>query len=469
MRNLINRVWRRLGWAADERSPRPVDRRLALARIGDGGAILALAADEDENMRGAALDVLGGIAAPRWPALDQALRYSPGRVWDISDTLRLVVQACHRDGRVREAAVVRLAGRSEAAVVAVLALRAGDWVPEVRRAARSVIAGREALPFVALAFVLGGRREGAWLVSHVEASMRDMPLDELMRAPDRRVRRAACRTAIAAGRWDQERLVEAAVRDPDLVIRTMCARAAVAGADVAQLRAMAAGRTALVRAEAVRALVARGEVVEAALSDRSSRVREIVQTADSAVYYRRLMELVPAEPSIIAGLGETGGPEDAELLIRGLAHPWARGRAEAVRALRRVGVTRAELLVPLLRDESAAVTREAVRSLRREFVDPEVLGSLLGQGNPAHVRFAGFGLLTGGDVWERLATDLRVIDDPDRRLRAAARSDLAAWLRSEAATSYGRPGAGFDQLIERARPALGDDRVRLLRFHAGLT
>ncbi|GLZ60922.1 hypothetical protein [Micromonospora sp. NBRC 107095] len=58
-------------------------------------------------------------------------------------------------------------------------------------------------------------------------------------------------------------------------------------------------------------------------------------------------------------------------------------------------------------------------------LDPEMLEALLRPGNAPHVRFAGYRLLTSADAWQRLATNLRLIDDPDARLCAGARADIS--------------------------------------------
>jgi hypothetical protein len=467
-------------------------------------ALLTVARDGDASARNAALDALGTAGVRRWLAVDEALRqrwwwaprWSRGIAADLADgdldTLRLVLAGCHHNGRIREAAVVRLADRLHPAATAVLALRAGDWVAEVRQAARTVVAGWLSPPdgsaFTALAelaFAVGARREGAWLADRVGGMLRDLPahrLEPLLSTQDRRVRRAAYRAAIAAGRLGLDRLTTAAVRDHDLLIRTMCARVAVAAATPGQLRALLASRTALVRAEALRALILRGDVAEAeaALTDPHPLVREIAQAAlrqtgsDPADRYRWLAAREPPEPSVIAGLGETGGSTDADVVTRWLSHPRARGRVEAIRASRRLGIVRPDALVLLLSDESAAVTRQAVATLRHNVgaIDPAELWALLGEANPSHVRFAGYRLLTGGDAWQRLVTDLRLIRDSDHRLRASSRADLAAWLDREAATAYRGPSrhraAELDHLIEQARSILGEHRTRLLRFHAGL-
>ncbi len=98
--------------------------------------------------------------------------------------------------------------------------------------------------------------------------------------------------------------------------------------------------------------------------------------------------------------------------------------------------------------------------------------ALLAPDNASHVRFAGYRLLVAGDVWQRLATNLGLVDDPDPRLRASSRVDIASWLERQAATTYRSPdsdrAASLARLIERARPVLGEPKARLLRFHAGL-
>ena len=460
-------------------------------------ALMIVARDGDAAARGMALEVLGAAPARRWVAVDEALR----RLWwraprwtrrlatelrhGQPDTLSIVLAGCHYNGRIREAAVGRLAGPADAAATAVLALRSCDWVPQVRQKARAVVGERPVSATLAeVAFALAARRHGAWLAERVAALLEQLPaqgIEPLLSARDRRVRRAAYRAAIATGQLGTDRLVRAAVRDHDLPVRTMCARAAVAAADRDQLRALLSARTALVRAEALRVLTSRGDLAsaEAALTDRHLLVRETAQAAlrragsDPAAHYRRLVER-EAPPAAIAGLGETGGPGDAGAVARWLSHPRARGRVEAIRALRRLGAATPAELVPLLRDGSAAVSRQAVVALRRDAgaVDPAELRALLGRGNPPHVRFAGYRLSVNGDAWQRLATDLRLVDDPDDRLRATARADLAVWLLRDAATAYRGPGpdraAELDRLIEHARPILGEGRARLLRFHAGM-
>ncbi|WP_240762482.1 hypothetical protein [Micromonospora sp. HM134] len=479
-----------------------LDRTVSPAEFAAG--LLAVARDGEPGMRAAALGVLASAEARWWLAVDGALReqwwsvprWSRSLAAELADgeveLLNLVIAGCHRDGRIREVAVAHLADHPHPAALAVLALRTVDWVAEVRQRARGAIQSwlsssqGSLTQFAEMAFALCGRGEGGWLVERVEGVLRDLPLDglePLLIARDRRTRRAAYRAATTRGLLSVRRLTAAAMKDDDLPIRALCARAAVESAtSPAQLRGLLVSRTALVRAEALQAVTAVGDLraAEAALPDRHPLVRAIAQGAfrrsgaDPADSYRLLAGWEPPAPGAIAGLGETGDAEDAGLVRRWLAHPRSRGRVEAVRALRRLGVTGLAELVPLLRDESGAVTRQVVVALRHDLgiLDPGMLQALLGLGNAPHVRFAGYRLLRAGNAWQRLTINLRLLDDPDDRLRGSARADLTAWLDRQAATTYHGPSreraTELDKLIEHARPILGEHKVRLLRFHAGL-
>ncbi|MPZ82209.1 MAG: hypothetical protein GEV28_18145 [Actinophytocola sp.] len=129
-------------------------------------------------------------AEPRvWLSLDRSIR----RAWDrasdwsasvadqLSDKpLELVLVACHPDGRVREAAVDRLVGLSHLFVPPVLALRAADWVPEVRDRARRACArlletGRGTAALAPVAKALRYRRDGGWLAARLTGTGADTP------------------------------------------------------------------------------------------------------------------------------------------------------------------------------------------------------------------------------------------------------------------------------------------------------
>jgi HEAT repeat protein len=464
---------------------------------------------EDSDLGDLAIGLLASADPSLWKNLDLAARRS---WWETSDwakaardrithgepsTLALVVASFHPVGYVREAAVARLGEVDDEIALRALALRAGDWVPQVRERARIALARRvsssvESLLSVGpLAVMLADRAQGGWLFEQVEESaksLNDLDLRRLLAAQDWRLRRAAYSVALQDGRLARDELMDAAEHDGDLVIRVQCAdaaiSAAVAAGTVAEVRPLIASGTAAVRAAAVSALAKAGQpdAAEAALADRNPMVREVAQAAlrragdDPAECYRALVRATdPPDPGAVAGLGETGTSSDTMLVKPSLMDPVPRGRVEAVRALRRLGSVDVPMLVEMLTDPSAAVTRQVSTTLAPRAVEipTEGLTLLLTERKSPHVRTAAYRLLRAQDVWTRVLTDLALYDDEDESLRARVRGDLFGWLERDAATTYSMPTAvvaeRLDVLVRRAAPSLGRNRERLLRFHLGLS
>ncbi|ROP34820.1 hypothetical protein EDD40_0024 [Saccharothrix texasensis] len=471
--------------------------------------LLAVGRHGDTDLVARAEQALVGAKPRLWLVLNGAGRRG---LWNVSawaggaarrvatdhpGPLELLLAACHPDGFVREAAVAALSELDDVIVLPALALRAADWVPEVRDRARRACrrhldrAPTEAVTFLApVALALRARQAGGWLAAALEGLLRDGPpaaLTAALAAEDWRTRRVAHAIGLDTGRLGIDQLVRAATTDTDLPIRIMCAEAAIrvarATGDRDVPRRLLTSGTAAVRAEAVRALAAVGEVAPAAeaLADRSALVRATAQAVvrgagtDPATRYRVLLaEQQPPDPSVIAGLGETGTSSDADLLRPWLAHPSSRGRAEAVRALRRRGHTSPQLLLPLLADPVGSVTRQVTLSLlhQSDTLDERSLRPLLGQPHPPHVRVAAYRLLRAHGPWTRISVDLHLVNDPGHAIAADARTDLADWLRHDAATAYSVPrGPRADELsalLAEAEPILGPEQTRLLRFHLGL-
>jgi hypothetical protein len=371
-----------------------------------------------------------------------------------------------------------------------------NWVQEVRDRARVSIEARLSardgavlVAAAAIGLLLRERQEGIWLAEVIRDRLRNGTKEELnaaLTAKDWRTRRAAYAAAIEGGRLDLHQLLQAAARDSDMPVRTLCAQAAVARAlgdgATSDLQPLLLSRTALVRAEAVAALAQAGDTAPAssALTDRSPIVRWSAQVAVRRAgispldRYRELVFADPPSPAVLAGLGETGDDSDAVVIGRWLSHPAARGRAEAVRALRKLGAATPERVGHMLTDDSAAVTRQVTKALighARE-VDVDFLGELINANHPRHVRVAAYRLLRERDVWTRLSADLRFVDDDEVAVKTRARADLDAWLKRDAATTYSRPeGATAEELrrlLDDGERVLNPKTTKDLRFHLGL-
>ena len=522
------RLLRKLRGAPETRLPPPPARRIAdvdeaqlrtaveNARDGAANSVHALAAllidadrTDDPDLAEFAVDLLSAADAKLWKNLDETAR----RIWwDVQDwaaqardrisggepsTLALVVASFHPVGFVREAAVARLGEIDDQITLPVLALRAADWVTQVRDRARAAIARRVASSVDALlgigpvAVTLAERTQGNSLYSRLGdaiAQLDDEDLGRILATSDWRLRRAAYTIALRDSRLDRSDLVRAAERDTDRIIKMKCAdaavRAAVAAGRVDEIRPLATSSTAIVRAVAITALARAGESdsASAAIADRNPIVREVAQAAlrrldvDPAEQYRALAAArTPADPSSVAGLGETGDASDVEVILPSLKDVSPRGRVEAVRALRRLGWMNVPLLSAMLDDSSAAVTRQVVATLvpRATDVDAERLAELLDPRQRPHVRSAAYRLLRMQGVWTRVRTDLELLDDEDEKVRGRARGDLFGWVDRDAATIYSMPTGAvadhLDVLLRQAAPSLGPARERLLRFHLGLT
>jgi hypothetical protein len=368
--------------------------RLANPELGQtAGALLAQADPADwRRLDLAARRSWWNVSASASTAQDRILADNPS-------TLSLVLASVHPDGYIREAAVARLGELDEPLALQALTLRTTDWVGQVRDRARAGLLAqlpRSVDALIALGplvLTLAPRERGRWLADQLAASMTslaDADLHRVLQAKDWRLRRAAYSVALRQGRLAQQDLLAAVAHDPDLIIRVRCAEATLAAAaasgELAAVQQLTTCRTAAVRAAAVEALGRAGNLAAAvaALPDRSRGVREVARAAlrrsgvDVTDRYRTMLRAAPAEPGAIAGLGETGGTGDADLLRPFLADPRPRARVEAVRALRRLGVAGPDALTDLLADPSAAVTRQVATALLPMAGRPSPRGSRRG-------------------------------------------------------------------------------------------
>ncbi|MFI1003422.1 hypothetical protein ACIP10_03840 [Streptomyces galbus] len=368
------------------------------------------------------------------------------------DASRYALALCHRDGRVREAAVRGVADRP--ALLPLLVVRAADWVAPVRQAARQVLrelvhgdaVGGDGLgTVVALApvILLVGRRErGHFGVALLDEALRDpsRPWPPSLPAhADPAVRRHAHRVAVETGRLSPAELARTAARDADTVVRSLCAEAALAAVPEGRpceevVGPLLGARSPQARSAGVTALRRTGEPERAVafLADRSALVRAcaryVVRQAggDPPAWYRERCAragdpLLP--PGAVIGLAECGERADAGPLWALLGHPSAAVRARAVAGLRLLDVADVRRLHPLLDDPAPAVVRETALAVEPSvhLLSEEWLGERLDAGRPRHVRVGALRLSfrRGGSARARALRVAREDADPVVRARAA--------------------------------------------------
>jgi hypothetical protein len=278
--------------------------------------------------------------------------------------------------------------------------------------------------------------------------------------------------------------MHAALREHDGVCRLLCAKWLVAEAvrdrRVDVLERLLERGGAKVAIEALTALVKLGrpEAGVAHLADRAAMMRATAQWAvrradrSPAQIYRNALAADPPAGrarALVAGLGECGTHQDLDVVLPFLEHPSPRVRAEAVRAVRRLGgsLTR---IAGMLADPAPAVVRAVKQALRSEpdAVPAARLWELLAAGAPPHVRLGAYEQLREKDTWTRVHVDLHLLAAHDAELSNRAHADLIDWTRRSAATAYRTPTKEMTlrlgRLIDAAEPLIGAQQAHQLRW-----
>ncbi|MFG1805035.1 hypothetical protein [Streptomyces sp. NPDC049040] len=372
--------------------------------------------------------------------------------------LGVALASCHPDGRVRRRAVDKLqellGGRQATLTLApFLVLRTADWARPVRDHARGTLAvllhdqPKHLVPAATpLTLLLSRRERGSFarqqLVSALASEPGTAAFDQLLASPDPRLRRFALQTGLTGRRLSLTTLAAMAKRDGDRRCRELLTEAAVREAVWAErddlLRQLAASSHREVRLLALVGLVKRGLAAEVTpyLGDASALARAVARDAarrtgaDALAWYRAAVNT--PTPGAIAGLAESGRKEDSGLLAPLLGHPEPLVRAAAIRGLRTMDAVPVDDVVPLLRDPSTKVIRQATAALgtRTAQLPPGLAESLLADRDRAAVRRAGYRLLHETDPLRRLHTALSVTADQDPRLSRWAADASATLIRS---------------------------------------
>ncbi|MFC9854750.1 hypothetical protein ACIGW5_31070 [Streptomyces prasinus] len=145
---------------------------------------------------------------------------------------RLALALCHREGRIREAAVRRSARHP--ALLPLIVIRCADWAEPVRERAqkllRQALDAGTAVDLAPLILRVGHRDRGTFGIELLEEVLGRAPrgrLAVLFAHPDRTVRRFAYRLAVEHRLLCPAELAHAAARDQDTVVQDLCATAAL--------------------------------------------------------------------------------------------------------------------------------------------------------------------------------------------------------------------------------------------------
>ncbi|MFF4268335.1 hypothetical protein [Streptomyces sp. NPDC001536] len=400
---------------------------------------------------------------------------------------QLALALCHREGKVRAAALSRAVDFPR--LLPLLVVRCSDWAAPVREVARrrltETLDAEGAVRVMPVILRVGRRDRGDFVTGLATELLRAAPpetLAPLYADPHRRVRRYAYRLAVGEAFLSPGELARAAARDGDTVVQSLCADSALAavsdedGAYDDVLEPLLAARGPQARAAGVTALrrAGRSERAVGFLGDRSGVVRACARYVvrqgggDPSVWYReRCGRPEGPAPGVVIGLAECGERADAEVLWPLVGHPAAGVRARAVAGLRLLDVVDVRRLLPLLDDPAPGVVREVTAALLPSAgsLDTGRLMERLARERPRHVRVAAFRLLHARDGLVRLRASVALVDDPDDKLRRWAGQSVQRW-HPTADVRHGTVEVG--ELLDRGRHLFSEHVLKRRKWEAGL-
>jgi hypothetical protein len=409
--------------------------------------------------------------------------------------------ASHASGFVRAAALEVLAQSVDGQEIPFLSLRANDWVEPVAARASELLTSRlrpdnrhavlNALPFIVR--VLGQRRRDHTEIARALTAvlLSDGGEDALARGtgfatPVRRM----MYELLTGGTAVQRRLIDAALNDPDAVIRARAIRSVATHADF-QHRGTTLER--LLRDDPVPAVrrlvlaVLSGHMPERmaamfpdVLLDRAASVRGLARFVASThqlslvprdVYVQSLASAQPRQiTAAIEGVGETGTRRDADLVAPYLGSPLPRNRRAALRALAKLDAERAiSSAIAALADDASSVRSAGVDilSTNASRVDFDIVSRRVRSLSDPQARRNLLRVFMDAPKWEAPVFLLEALTDSDDGVRTFASRLIERWIESfnrnqtqPTAKQLHRIGA----LLESVASRMPEATAKMLRF-----
>jgi HEAT repeat protein len=373
----------------------------------------------------------------------------------------LGIASSHWNGFVRERAIDELAKINDGRELPFLLLRANDWVPQVRTAAKTALLsrlrpdyGRHLFAWVLLLTRLRRtrRQNQSEIIQGVERlfeteEMRPL-LQEGLDSPDRFVQRFCFERAWNGHGLDFSAVVRTGLSQADSYIRLMAVKrlAEILPNDSVKGLLIQArnDRFMPVRREALRIYAEKysnsaNQELERALFDRSVSVRQEAQYflkrtgRDLRALYSEALNESGAEVRwAILGLGETGLPEDAELLERFLSGPSMKLRAAAVHAIAKLDVQNAfvESFLQALADRDKKIAREGwfALSKRVNAVGAARLWGIYKRCGSTVGKRGTLFLLARTNKWDSICFMIQALEDQDDFFVDLSRRYISRWF-----------------------------------------
>jgi hypothetical protein len=372
-----------------------------------------------------------------WPSHDY---HSTDRFLDAA------LPSFHPNGFRREEAIQRLAKWNDGRELRFLLLRVNDWVPQVRNAAREAVVARLTpgyVPHFARHLGLITRLQRSQRVDHsallrtitqllATSASRDV-LIQSMNEHRGEARRVIVRILVENHSADVE-LFRALLRVHDPAIRLMAMQQLPVAENRDAFEALFEDPAGSVRAQALM-MAADSARLRNALLDRNGTVRSVArhrlrdERIDYAALYRDALKS-DGSVAAIAGLSETGGRGDAELLATFLSHPRALVRCAAIGAVMTLdGENYVDRVTQLLSDPSHGVSSQARRSLMSHGsrLDGVKLREMYGSASDDHIWRNLLALIGALPKWESITLYIRAMQDGEEERAELAREFIERW------------------------------------------
>ena len=411
--------------------------------------------------------------------------------------------ASHANGFVRAAALEALAQHTGGREIPFISLRANDWVDPVAARASELLISRvrpdnrhavlNALPFIVR--VLGQHRRDHGGIERALKSvlLSDGGEDALARGRqfDASVRRKMYELLTAGDTASKRRLIDAALEDPDAVIRARAIRSVATDLDFEGRgeileRFLRDDRVPVVRRLTLGVLSEHmperiAGVFPQVLLDRAASVRglarfvagtHLLALVPRAVYVQALDASLPGQLSAaIEGVGETGTRADADLIAPFLSANRPRIRRSTLRALAKLDADRAvSAAIAALVDNASSVRAVAVAILATNAsrVDFAIVSRRVQSLSEPKARGNLLRVFLEAPKWEAPVLLLEALTDPDDGVRTLAGRLVDRWIASfnrnqtqPTAKQLQRIGLLLDSVGSR----MPEETARMLRFN----
>lgn len=430
--------------------------------------------------------------------LDLAKWVGPGE----QGRLLLRLSSFHSNGYIREESVRRLTLIEDGSELPYLLIRLGDWVIQVREAAKWAVLQRIRKSYadhfvknLALVLRLKGKRRADHthiieLVTRLLSGPSARP-SVFAGINDRsRTVRRACFQLLTTGRpadLSNTLLMATEVEDPVIRLRAAGLLGDVLPADQlsAALLKLLRDRFPPIRREAlslwVKAFPANaGEKLMLALLDGCRSVREEARyhlrkndDSDFAQFYRDA--LVGGDSKVlgatISGLAESGIPEDAELVLPFLFHPMAKIRRAACRCLMVLGGAKfVHRIFQMVLDDSPGVSAQARKALEPHtgsLTATKIWNTFKATAKPVHARLNLLRLIAALPKWEKISYLILAASDEDRAVAEMAGDHVLRWNygynRSQSVPSKEQIER-LDVALSHASGVISDEGLGAIRF-----